>query len=440
MSKVDNTKKLLLISLDGLSVEQFRYLSSELNLKSLGSVGQPQQFSGGCLGSPQAVWGELLSGQKWFESGCAGYAYPKSNLNDLDIGSESSFAFQSILGNNIPSIIVNMPLMESRDTNRWLSDGSFSQDTVRPQHLRRKEPFKSYRSRPFSSAAYFWGNTKAGVVRCLETEKLRLSCALELIKEGNWQFCIVRLNVFEILNQLLGINYLQDETLAMRSELLSFLEFADNTLQEILQLSKDATTCVISAYCHDQCHKRVNLNLLLSHSGYCLLSEEKAVRASNASRQESLLSLSEEVDYKPSPLVCITNRFEFTSIAASPTYGTVYLNTKERFSSGIIDKEAVEYTKEEIGNYLIRCLQNGNLKEISMEANPQPNLNLQAPDILISAKGVAFHDLYSAPAVDNFSHPLSSFNASGFICSSSELTITQLDTIGVHNFLSSQVA
>lgn len=432
----DSTKKLLLISLDGLSAEQFQYLSTNFGfLKEFTEAGI-NQLSSGVLTSAQAIWGELLSGQHWWETGCVGYALPRNSLNDLEIGSQSSYNFRSIFADKGLNFSVNVPLLQPGNEKRqWLSDGSFSSETASPKQLLENEPFKSYRPRPFSSPAYFLGSPIKGAESCFQLERHRLACAIELAHGDNWQIGIIRLSIFDHLCHLLGNNFLYDDTLVVRPALKSFVDFANKSIQEIIQSSANATICVMSAFSHSACTRRANLNLLLSQLGYCSLIEATHVKKSLESRHRSTIALSEkkESSLSPTALVTLTNQFQAGStIAASPVHGAIYLNTKERFKDGLIEAQEIERTRKKVATAISAVLTDSGIKDIRLDINPVHSLI--APDLLIYATGLDFHDAYDAPAIDTFNHPLTCHTSNGFVCLKNS-ALPSFDTMSLNEFL-----
>ncbi|MBX9770909.1 MAG: hypothetical protein K2X29_06040, partial [Candidatus Obscuribacterales bacterium] len=119
----------------------------------------------------------------------------------------------------------------------------------------------------------------------------------------------------------------------------------------------------------------------------------------------------------PTALVTLTNRFQAeSSIAASPVHGAIYLNTKDRFQDGIVEVREKESLKKQIASALAKILNDSGVRNTSLELNPQDSQSTQAPDLMICANGLDFHDAYDAPAVDTFSHPLTCHTSNGFVC------------------------
>jgi len=376
------------------------------------------QFQGGVLTSAQALWGEILSGQRFWETGCVGYAFPKTSLNDLEIGSQSTYQFRSVFTDNFVNFAINVPLIEPSNGKRiWLSDGSFSSESVAPRELLANEPFKSYRARPFSSPAYYLRRTLEGVEACLQAEKQRLLCAIELATGNNWQVGVVRLSIFDQLFHLLGKDFLLDETLTIHPSVKSFLEFANTGIQKILASATNATTCIMSAYSHAECTRRANLNLLLSQLGYCALTEPKQAKLALELRHRSTLALSgeRESSISPTPLVTLTNHFQKSSIAVSPVHGAIYLNRKGRFQEGIVEDHEIKGLKKQVASDLTKLLNNSGIQNMRLELNPQDRPNSQAPDLMLCADGLDFHNAYGSPSIDHINHPLTCHTSNGFV-------------------------
>ncbi len=418
---------MLLISLDGLSANEFKYLSTNFGFLEEHSNCDISKLSSNTLNSAHGTWGEILSGSPWWESGCVGYAFPRHSLNDLEIGTESSYQFHSML-TQVPTLVVNVPLLEPQN-RLWLSDGTNASSRVNPNKLAIQEPFKSYQARPFTSPSYYFGKTKEGTRLCLEIEKQRLTCAESLALQDNWRLGIVRLTAFDQLAHLLGPHYLRDTSLAVHSAIESFISKAGESLKRIIQSAEPTTIAVVSAYSHVECKKRVNLNQVMTQLGLCKLLDKATVQKEQALRYQSATALSNRID--TSPLISTTNIFvEESCIAASPVQGAVYINKKDRFKNGLIDiNEQVSKTNE-IASQLKSALCEAGINNINIESPPSKTL---APDLMIYAEGVDFHNLYDAPAVDAFSHPKSCHSTTGFVCmknnNSTDLSYTSLHSL-----------
>src|SRR5258708_3736801 len=93
MSCFPQRRQLLVISLDGLSCQQFQALSSRLSwVSQLTSCAHAKMINTHQLVSTQAIWSEFLTGCQWYESDCPGYARPTTSLNHLTIISEDNLA------------------------------------------------------------------------------------------------------------------------------------------------------------------------------------------------------------------------------------------------------------------------------------------------------------------------------------------------------------
>lgn len=405
---------MLLISLDGLSAEQFHYLSTTFGLLKSYLKSDIKKLSSNTLNSAHGAWAEILSGKPWWETGCVGYAFPQNSLCDLEVSSESSYKLESAL-TQLPSLIVNVPLLEPKD-RLWLSDG-LSALSVSPERLLSSEPFKDYHSRPFTSPAYFLGKAYEGLRLCLEVEKQRLICAEALTGESNWQLGIIRLSAFDQLAHFLGNDYLSNTALSIHPAIESFINETNNALERIIENAQPSTIAIISSYSHVECKKRVNLNQLLTQLGFCKLKEKALVQKEQVLRYQSTIALA--IRKVSSPRISTTNAFvEESCIAASPIQGAIYVNVKGQFQNGIIHRNNQSAQAKEIELQLKSALKEAGVASFTIESNPEltnPSKK-NAPDLMIYAEGVDFHNLYDAPAVDSFSHPLSCHSTDGFVC------------------------
>lgn len=396
-TKTNNTKKLLLISLDGLSAEQFEYLSTTFDFLQHAPI---KNLSNNTLNTAQGLWAEILSGQHWWETGCAGYAFPKNSINDLQIGGLSDYVFRSPIK---ADLTINVPLLaKAQDYHQ-----------------------------PFSSPVYYLGNPTEGTKLCLEAETQRLIQAEKDFQRNSWQTGILRLTVFDHLSHLLGCNYLSDTDLAVHPAIRSFIKDAQKRLEHIIQASK-ANIAIISPYGHIACDRRVNINLLLSQLGFCKLKEKDEVEKSQILRHNSTIALATKKT--ASPLVSYTCEFvENATVAASPVYGAIYINRKDRFQNGIVDTQDVEHTAQEIALHLRTLTKEVGIDNLYLEINPDRGANSLAPDLMLYAESVDFHNVYDAPAVDTFSHPQTCHSKTGFVCfedaPGNELNHASLNTI-----------
>lgn len=370
----------MLISLDGLSAEQFEYLSTSFDFRKPAPV---RKLTGGALNSAHGLWAELLSGRNWWETGCVGYAFPKNTLNDLEIGSHSDYAIE--LPNRL-SPTLNVPLLDKNESNQ---------------------------RRPFTSPVYYLGNPIEGTKLCLEAEKHVLTCLEELCRQGDSPG-IIRLSVFDHLSHLLGSDYLTNTDLTVHQEITAFIEDVRNRLEYIVK-AHDLNVAIISPYGHIPCNKRANINLLLSQLGFCKLKEKAEVQKNQALRHASTIALATKKI--ASPLISYTCEFiEEATIAASPVHGAIYINRKDRFQTGIVETHDVERITQDVAHQVRTLAKKAGIANLHLEINPNRHANNLAPDLMLYADGVDFHNTYDAPAVDSFGHPKTCHTSSGFIC------------------------
>src|SRR5260370_7236475 len=138
--------RLALVSLDGLSLEDFSRLT-ELLPRSARHLagGSASRLNAGLLTSAAAIWGEVLTGAPWYENGCNGHARPWNTLNRTQVMTEHDLRLPARLLNGESQFVINVPLLVPQEPNRfWLSDGPLPLPmTVTPQSLLAAEPFYS---------------------------------------------------------------------------------------------------------------------------------------------------------------------------------------------------------------------------------------------------------------------------------------------------------
>jgi hypothetical protein len=434
MNSSASGSRLLLLSLDGLSLSQLdelSQLSSDFR-QFLVRISDRKELACPLSTSPQAAWSELLTGLSWSQLGCPGYARPKDSLNDLEIVTEDLLSGRLDLlecPGAERQLLINLPIVKPKDGRIWLSDGSWPyQNTVSPIELRNCHPFDAYRPRPYASTTVALSDRRSSIISCLAAERQRLECALELIRNQRWRICIYRVSVFDQLAHLIGSDSLFCQGLIESKELEEFWTSLGTGLSEIAELCADTTLAVISTFSHVNCRARLNLNELLSLAGFCVLRKtENAEMTSIIERRRSAaLALAKaevavESAAAQQPAVSSTSCFELErTVAGSPTAGAVYLNRKSRFASGIVEDFQVNVILERVEDYLRNYL----TKEFASGFQLEKIIggHERSPDLIVQINGVELHNTLGPPWLDRHNHPRSTHCGAGFIALSASLS------------------
>jgi predicted AlkP superfamily phosphohydrolase/phosphomutase len=440
----------LVISLDGLSQADLAILTEFMDYpKQLDNCLSLDSADAQPFVSVQSVWAEILTGKAWSATGCPGYRRPTSSLNTCAVISEDELVYPADLAkpDYNDSIVINMPLLKPGRQNRlWLSDGSLPiQTRVSPERLALASPYNSYRAKPFPSTAHALIDLTESVKACLENEKQRLRCALQLIKSSKWQIAFVRITVFDTLAHLLGPDYLSCRHRLIWPYIKSFLPELDQMLADIAEISKDSYTCVISTFSHVPCHAQVNLNQVLAKGGFCRLREHHQLeRYELASRMQAVRAVHATMA-GTLPIVSLTKPFDLShTTAASPVYGAIYLNCKDRFVDGIVTKKDAGPILAEIREFLNAALSKelglGEYVFSSPQIDKKPAQEIFTPDLLVSIDGVELHDANQIGAIDHENHPRSTHSYRGFVwLSDSKAPANQcIKTTALHQCLMEQ--
>jgi predicted AlkP superfamily phosphohydrolase/phosphomutase len=449
-------KPTLVISLDGLSKDDLSTLTEFMDYpKQLDNCLALDSVNGKPFVSVQSVWAEILTGKDWAALGCPGYRRPTSSLNTCEVVTEDDLVYPATLASfdNAESIVVNMPLLKpNRQSRFWLSDGSLPiQTRVSPERLALEAPYSSYRAKPFPSTAHALLDLSESVKACLDNELQRLRCALQLMKNTNWQIAFIRITVFDMLAHLLGPDYLSCRHRLVWPYIKSFLSELDKMLTDIDGIRPHSYKCVISTFSHVPCRAQVNLSQVLAQGGFCQARElDEVERSELANRMQAVLAINSAKMAGALPLVSLTKPFDISrTTVASPVYGAIYLNKKDRFSDGIVaDKDSpsllAEVTKF-LNSALSRELGEGTYvfpsqSDLPSQLEGKPAYQFFTPELVVSIDGVEFHDASHIVAIDHENHPRSTHNYNGFVWfSDSKATANQrVTTSALHQCLMEQ--
>lgn len=425
-----NRRSSVLISLDGLSKEDFGSLAERLPKSSRHlRSGSASRVDCGVLTNAQAIWGELLTGVPWNENGCSGYSMPVGSLKETKPAKESDLISPiRLIKTECQQLVINVPLLLPTPQRIWFSDGSLPiMRHVSPHRLAREEPFLNYKGRAFGSIIDMLKDPGGSVPKCIEIEKQRLVCARKLMLEEKrlWDSCVVRVSVFDQLAHLFGPRYLADIDSVYAESISGFVEFLDEWLEDILGTMGNAA--IISAFSHVDCLARVNLNSLLQQAGLLKFGQpDVAARRRLDALAVAALEDDREID-DDGPQRLPMDLLPFTrpgcqqpvidtarTLAASPSQGCIYINSKDRFEDGIVAGGDFQTVLDAVRSRICAELEGrfGNRFEL-WSASESFQAHSKHPDLLVYIPGAEFYD-----SIDNsfqcWDRPHSTHNPAGF--------------------------
>lgn len=359
---------------------------------------------------PQPIWAEILTGEPWYRNGCVGYAHPKNSLNELEIFSETELQSPTKLlpdaQDGTINIVINVPLLLPRNSSRiWLSDGSLPIfASVQPPFIAQQELFQEYKPRPTTSISQTMNEARSAVRSLLNVELHRLTCALNLAFTCNWQMLLYRATIFDQLSHIFGTHYLHGE-LSLNGELIAFLEEFDNRLCALIG---PHPLMLLSSFSHVQCRALLSINDWLNDMGYL-----RMVSTNRPQRQTALTNMRSNQPVHASALVSDSPHFDTgITTCASVQAGALYINSIERFETGIVSNIDKASKRQEIYDRLSdKCK---DLKDIRIIQNPLNDG--KTADILIAADGIEMVDRLSA-GLQNVHRHSSTHSSKGFIWS-----------------------
>jgi len=177
-------------------------------------------------------------------------------------------------------------------------------------------------------------------------------------------------------------------------------------------LSKDTAWALLSAFDHEPCTDKLNLNeVLMDAALMSVLPESKnAVRQAQYVKSELGGQLGSEA------VSSLDGRIDTTkTLASSPVSGCVYINTTERFNDGIVTPDLYAETRDQTLNLLKLKLTEKFGNRVRVEEKPVENLKSKAPDLMVAVDGVAFHNMDSASRWNSANLPFTVHSSGGFI-------------------------
>lgn len=374
------------------------------------------------LVSAQAIWAELLTGARWDLSGCSGYCRPGNTLLEREVFTEQDLVVPvtACMGE---TIVVNMPIMTPGRERFWLADGSLpAAITVSPENLLADPLFCSYKPRPEIKVSSLLADITGSISALVDVECLRLQCALKLLRDYQWRRSFVRVTIFDQLAHLLGPDFLSNERLKSQPQIQRFLQEFDSFISCLSELLSGEDIVVVSAYGHQACQARVNINKLLAAGGFRqppgLLSENNQdyiLRRTEAVRNLAGVARSKHRQEFLQPMVASVDCFDPSATrAASPVYGTIYLNSQDRFENGIVAMADRDGVLREVKEFMSKVI----MQEFGQEDclwEAAPGKARQSPDLMLYVEGVEFHDSVGPEAIDRENYPPSCHAPTGFV-------------------------
>ena len=307
-------RRYFVLALDGLSRKEFfaftSYCPSLLDYSQTCTV-QPMQADS-FLCNSQAAWSTLFTSKSWREHHCTGYATPGNNIDEPKVFELSALNENVLLDTVAPAqtALINLPLVPGGTTVRG---EQIKQPPARPQEGRHPESV--------------W-------MEALEADCKRVGQAAQLL---GLQLAVCRLSSFDIAGHLF-FNELFDQP-RRRAALARLGAAIDSATKEAF--AKQSQLLVVSNYSFERCIGVVNINHLLESGGYCVSSLESSSRRIQALKQ--VAGDPESLRWHVIP--------EKTT-ACSPAHGTVFLNTRDRFHKGILDRTRAKAMLSEVPEFL----------------------------------------------------------------------------------------
>jgi hypothetical protein len=416
-----------LVSLDGLSLEEFADLRALMprSARHLGG-GRACRLNAGPLTSAAAIWGEILTGVPWYDNGCAGHAGPWRTLNRLRILTERDLAVPvKLVGGESRQLIVNVPLLVPAEPARlWLADGSLPlATTVSPPTLVADERLRLYRPRPYQALTQALGNRERAILDCIETERRRLDCARALLRAHRPDVSIVRLSLLDQLSHLLGPGFLTDEDLRCAKDLRQFLALLDVWVDELCgQVSHVA---VISAFSHVPCESKLNVNRLLEVGGFLVLTGPDITAERRAAAMAAVRTPGTSRAPGHAPGRYTHPRFQepvidpARTVAASPVLGCVFVNARDTFDDGVVERADVAATCARVRKFLADALGRrpgafsiwtGDGRDCAIPEAP----GARRPNLFVAVRGAELHN-GADPLLGPMDRPRSVHGPDGFL-------------------------
>ncbi|MBY0552766.1 MAG: alkaline phosphatase family protein [Candidatus Obscuribacterales bacterium] len=377
--------KHLILALDGLSREELFWFSkfSPL-LHKYCQTAVASNLTAELLCNTQTTWATLLTGKSWKEHHCVGYTKPILYLTEPQIVTEAHLGDIFLTRVDAERTgAINVPLLRP-SARKWIADSASATNmTVSPASLAQRLPRITDR-RSFHTPGNIRRNPIAVWRDAVRADAERIYAAGTLL-DSNLELVLLRLSSFDVAGHFL-FRELFDDSFVSKVDDLNLLGGA---LSELLQKMEEAeySVVIISNYGFESCSRVVNINGLLAAGGYCRIALKSDSRRNSAAKE---LSGSEH-----------SNRWHVlqTSQACSSTHGTVHINSKNRFRTGVVEDNEIAALRREILEYLPCAVHKRHGLGMLLNANTDPEL----PDLVFRVPGADYTfnqtlNSYDAPA------------------------------------------
>lgn len=269
------------------------------------------------LCNSQAVWATLLTGKSWREHRCTGYSTPGSNIDEPRVFEITALGDKALLDTvaSAQTALINLPLIPGGTTVRG--------EAVTQQPIRKPKEGRH--------PALIWEEA-------VEADCRRIALALPLL-EQQLQLVVCRLTSFDTAGHLL-FDELFSQPRPRQELVLATLGAAIDTLLRSAG-AQQFEVLVVSNYSFERCISLVNVNHMLEGGGYCV--------SSLASKSRRILALKSIVG---DPEALRWHIEPERSGACSPVHGTVFCNSRNRFSKGILDENEAKAMLTELPPFL----------------------------------------------------------------------------------------
>jgi predicted AlkP superfamily phosphohydrolase/phosphomutase len=266
---------------------------------------------------------------------------------------------------------------------------------VSPAALLKDEPVKSYQSRAFNDVGGAIGTPADSARACMKVEKKRIECALHLLKSFPCERFILRLTLFDQLYHLFGLNYLQTENHVIYNELVEFCAYLDAAMSEIISAS-GGQVHILSGYSHQSCKRTLNLNSILEQEGLLQVTEEL-----DDTQKQRISAATKILGFEPGQTILSSYEGQIdtkTTVAASSTYGTVFLNRSDVFENGSVTPASYEEKRTAVRQLLQKALASRFGDSLHIQEAPPESMRIAAPipEFIINIDGVEFHNIRHA--------------------------------------------
>ncbi|HEY9679221.1 MAG TPA: alkaline phosphatase family protein [Drouetiella sp.] len=418
-------KKRLVVSLDGLNLEQFDQLKSRLPLLSdYLSKGRVAQLDSSPFVDAQPIWAEVLTGAPWHENGCVGFSKPGRTLNEMQVFSERDLLkpiqmfedndtkIGGVSKNRPWNILINIPLLRPNDASRlWLGDGGqpVAKNASLPGLEELISKLGSYNPRPYVSIGEAMADWTDATKLLLQLEDQRLGYALALTQNSDWKFLAYRLSIFDQLSHLLEFDFLSSKSV-IEKELEKFLGRLDRSLATLFEQAEEIL--LFSGYSHMCCSALLSMNDVFEQSRL-LRRELKETQKNN--RLAALTALEKQQD--PQTPLGLTEHLAFLprhTLCASPVKGAIYLNVKPHFEDGGSVDDSMKLDEEDRIEKFFQSSINKYFPKAKLLKNP--NCNQFGPSFVFIVEGVELVES-NAKAVSFENLPALTHASKGFVWS-----------------------